>query len=163
MIFNEEAFCRLSDIMGGVSYAVSVDIQGFDDTTSEQYLNGQQAVTLMTYPLFNDGEKQRASIVGSLISSMVNQADGERLADGLDRNFNTIIDMVETNITAVDFKNRRNAIKFMFNYGTTISRFRIVTGEVTGNYFLIDESFPEEIKEEYFQDYQNGEVIDEDE
>ena len=44
----------------------------------------------------------------------------------------------------------------MLNYGTTISRFRIVTGTNTGNYFLMDESFPQEIKEEYFKDYQSG-------
>jgi len=156
VVFNEDAFCKLSDIMGGVSYAVSVDIQGFEDTTNEQFLNGKQIVTLLTYPLFNDGEKQRASIVGSLMSSMINQSDGERLSDSLDRNFNTLIDMVTTNITAVDYKAKKDAIQFMLTYGETISRFRMVTGTNTGDYFLIDESFPEEIKKEYFQDYQSG-------
>lgn len=156
VIFDEEAFCKLSDIMGGVSYAVSVDIQGFEDTTKEQFLNGKQIVTLLTYSLFKDGEKQRSTIVGSLMSSMINQSDGERLADSLDRNFNTLIDMVNTNITAVDYKERKDAIKFMLNYGTTISRFRMITGTNTGDYFLMDESFPKEIKEEYFKDYQEG-------
>lgn len=156
VIFDEEAFCKLSDIMGGVSYAVSVDIQGFDDSNTEQFLNGKQIVTLLTYPLFKDGEKQRASIVGSLMSSMINQADGTRIADSLDRIFNTLIDMVTTNITAVDYKEKKDAIQFMFNYGTTISRFRMATGVNTGDYFLMDESFPEEIKSEYFKDYQSG-------
>ena len=48
------------------------------------------------------------------------------------------------------------SIQFMLNYGTTISRFRMVTGTNTGNYFLMDESFPQEIKDEYFKDYQSG-------
>lgn len=156
VIFDENAFCKLSDIMGGVSYAVSVDIQGFDDTKKEQFLNGKQIVTLLTYPLFKDGEKQRASIVGSLMSAMINQSDGERLANSLDRNFNILIDMVNTNITAVDYKEKKDAIQFMLNYGTTISRFRMMTGTNTGNYFLMDESFPQEIKDEYFKDYQSG-------
>lgn len=160
VIFDENSFCKLSDIMGGVSYAVSVDIQGFEDTTNEQFLNGKQIVTLLSYPLFKDGEKQRASIVGSLMSSMINQADGERLADSLDRNFNTLVDMVTTDITAVDYRARKDAIKFMLTYGTTISRFRIMTGTNTGDYFLMDESFPKEIKEDYFQDYQSGKSED---
>lgn len=155
-IFDEEAMCKLSDIMGGVSYAVSVDIQGFEDSKNEQFLNGKQIVTLLTYPLFKDGEKQRSSIVGSLMSSMINQSDGKRLSDSLDRNFNTLIDMVNTNITAVDYREKKDAIQFMLTYGNTISRFRMITGTNTGEYFLMDESFPEEIKSEYFKDYQGG-------
>lgn len=150
MIFDSESFIKLCDIIGGVSYAVNVDIAGFEDTTDEQYLNGEQIVTLLTYPLFADGEVQRAYTASSLISTMINQADGTRLANDFDRNFNTIINMTNSNITAVDYKEKKGAIKTMFERGTSIARFRIASGTTATNDFIIDQSFCESLIDEYF-------------
>ena len=115
MIFNNDSFLKLSDIMGGVSYGVTVDIAGFQDTDKEQYLNGKQTISLLTYPMFSGGEVERASMCASVISAMINQADGPNLAKGLERNFNTLINMVESNISSGDFKERQYAVKFMLN------------------------------------------------
>lgn len=150
MIFDSEAFIKLCDIIGGVSYAVNVDIAGFEDTSDEQYLNGEQIITLLTYPLFADGEVQRAYTASSLISAMINQADGARLANDFDRNFNTIINMTDSNITAVDYKEKKGAIKTMFERGTSIARFRITSGTTATNDFIIDQSFCDSLIDEYF-------------
>lgn len=150
MKFDSEAFLKVCDIMGGVSYAVNVDIVGFEKTNKDQYLNGKQIQTLLTYSIFENGEEQRAYTASSLLSAMVNQADGQRIADSFDRNFNTIINMVETNITAVDYRNRKNAIKYMFERGSTIARFRIITGTSSAGDFIPDKSFAENVVKEYF-------------
>lgn len=150
MIFNPEAFIKLCDIIGGVSYAVDADIAGFEDASDEQYLNGSQILTLLTYPLFDGGEIQRAYTASSLISAMINQADGTRLANDFDRNFNTIINMTDSNITAVDYKEKKGAIKTMFERGSSIARFRIASGTTATNDFIIDQSFCDELIEEYF-------------
>ncbi len=148
--FNKEAFLKACDIMGGVSYSVKEEIVGFETTKQEQYLNGEQIYTYITYPMFEKGEEQRAYTTASLLSSMVNQADGKRLADGLDRSFNTIINLVDSDITAVDYKNRKTGIKYMLERGNAIARFRIVTGKTASGDFVPDYSFREGMKNEYF-------------
>lgn len=150
MIFNPDSFIKLCDIIGGVSYAVNVDIAELKKTSSEQYLNGSQILTLLTYPLFDGGEVQRAYTASSLISAMINQADGTRLANDFDRNFNTIINMTDSNITAVDYKEKKGAIKTMFERGTSIARFRIANGTEATNDYIIDQSFCDDLIEEYF-------------
>lgn len=149
--FNKEAFLKACDIMGGVSYTVNEEIVGFETTKQEQYLNGQQIYTYITYPMFDKGEEQRAYTTASLLASMVNQADGKRLADGLDRSFNTIINLVsDSDITAVDYKNRKTGIKYMLERGSAFARFRIVTGKTASGDFVPDYSFRESMINEYF-------------
>lgn len=109
MIFNEEAFLKLCDIAGGVSYAINEDIPGIEQTYNEQYLSGNKILKVITYPLFSGGEEQRAYTASSLISAMINQADGKRLSDNLDSSFNSIVNLTNTNITAVDYKNKKRA------------------------------------------------------
>lgn len=153
MKFNSDAFLKVSDIMGGVSYGVTADIIGFQNTDKEQYLNGQQTITLMTYSLFKGGESERASMAASVLSAMLNQSDGKMLADGFDRNFATIIDMIDTNISSVDYKKKEYAIKFMLNYGTSISHFSMITGTTSSNNFIMDQGYSKDIVDEYFTDH----------
>ncbi len=152
MKLNSEAFIKICDIMGGVSYAVDVEISGFEDTKAEQYLNGQQIQTLLTYSVFRDGEVQRAYTASSLLAAMVNQADGQRISDSLDRSFNTVINMVETDITSVDYKETKDAIKFMLERGTSIARFRIMNGTTSAGCFVPANDFADDMIKEYFSD-----------
>lgn len=152
MTFDSDAFLKICDILGGVSYTVREDIVGFEKTDKEQYLNGKQILTYLTYPMFEKGEEQRAYTASSLITSMVNQSDGQRLADGFDRNFNTIINLVDSDVTAVDYKNYKTAIKYMLERGTSIARFRIITGTTASDDFVPDSSFREDMIKEYFTD-----------
>lgn len=158
MVFDSNALIKLCDIIGGVSYAVNVDIADLKDTTSEQYLNGQQIFKLLTYPFFNDGEVQRAYTASSLFSAMINQADGNRIANDFDRNFNTIINMTKSDITAVDYKEKKIVIKTMFERGSSIARFRIANGTTATNDFIIDKSFCDSLISEYFIPSSSGEV-----
>lgn len=151
MTFNSEAFQKLCDIVGGVSYTVTVDIGGMEKN-KEQYLIGSKIQKLITYPLYSKGEQERAYTASSIISSMINQADGPRLASNLDGSFNTIINMVTSDITSVDYKNRKNGIKDMLNNGTTISRFRILEGEENSGEFIIDKDACRSMVDEYFND-----------
>ncbi len=150
MVFDEAAFLKLCDIAGGVTYGVEVDIPGIEMTKDDQYFTGDKILKILTYPLFEDGEEQRAYVTSSLISSMVNQADGKRLATNFDNNFNTIVNMTDTNITSVDYKDKKTGIKYMLSNGSTIARFRVITGTSSTGYFVIDRSFGDEIKKEYF-------------
>ncbi|MBP5577885.1 MAG: LCP family protein [Ruminococcus sp.] len=150
--FNGDAFKSACDIFGGVSYPVNADIAGFKNDGSNQYLNSDQALTFVTYTMFKDGESERAFTASSLISSMVNQADGQNIAGNLDLSFNTVINKLQTNITSVDFKEHKNAIKFMFEHGNSIAVTITVDGVISGSDFIISESFIKSIQEKYFGD-----------
>lgn len=151
MKFDSEAFIKLCDIMGGVSYTTGVNIAGFRPADEEQLLVGKQVQTYITYSMFSGGEVQRAYTASAVLSSMVNQVDGQRIADDFDRNFNTIINMVDTDITAVDYKNHKAVIKKMFERGSSIARFRVMEGTESEGEFVPDKSFNDSMKEEYFK------------
>ncbi|MBE6862668.1 MAG: LytR family transcriptional regulator [Ruminococcus sp.] len=150
MTFDREAFLKFCDIMGGVTYAINADIPGIQETNAEQYLSGSKILKVITYPFFSGGEEQRAYTASSIFSSMMNQADGKRLADNLDTSFTNLVNLTETDITAVDYKDKKTGTKYMLENGMTIARFRAITGTNASGSFIIDKAFGEEIKKEYF-------------
>ena len=62
--------------------------------------------------------------------------------------------MTVSDITAVDFDKRKNAIKYMFNYGDgegfALSIF--IDGEVAGNDFIPNTDYIKNLPDEYFAD-----------
>ncbi len=150
MKLDSEAFVKICDILGGVTYPISEDIAGFNGDGSDQYLNSEQVEKLITYSLFGDGEIERAYIASSVFSAMVNQTSGMRVSDNLDTSFNTIVNMADTNITAVDYKQHKVAIKGMLERGTSIASFLILNGEKAYEDFIPDADFFEDFREKYY-------------
>lgn len=150
MKFDSESFVKICNILGGVAYPISEDIAGFNGDGSNQYLNAEQIDRYVTYAAFKDGEVERAYNVSSIISAMVNQSSGVRIADGLDNTFNTLVNMTDTNITAVDYKNHKTAIKTMLERGGSIANFYILNGEVSYNDFIPSKSFIDDFKTTYY-------------
>lgn len=150
--FNSASLIKTCDILGGVTYPVKADIVGFKSDGSDQYLNSEQILKLITYSLFDDGEIQRAYIASSIAADMMNQADGARIADRLDDSFNTIINMSETDITSIDYKNRKVAVKNMLERGTKIASFLIMDGQKAEADFIPSSGFINNVVDEYFKD-----------
>ncbi len=149
---NGAALIKICDILGGVTYPVKADIIGFKSDGTDQYLNSEQILKLMTYSLFDDGEIQRAYVASSIAADMVNQADGNRIADRFDDSFNTIANMSDTNITSVDYKNRKVAIKNMLSRGTKIASFLIMDGQKADGDFIPSSGFINNVVDQYFKD-----------
>lgn len=150
MKLDSAALVKLCDILGGVTYPVSEDIAGFNGDGSDQYLNSSQIEKLITYSFFSGGEEERAYIVSSLVSAMMNQADGKRIADNLDNSFNTMVNLADTNITAVDYKKHKVAIKSMLEYGRTIGSFYIMEGSAAYDDYIASETFLNDFRERFF-------------
>lgn len=151
MKFDSPSLVKVCDILGGVTYPVSAEIAGFNADGKNQYLNAEQIDTLLTYAAYPDGEYERACSASSIIASMVNQANGMRLSDNLDNSFNTIVNMVDTNITAIDYKNHKTAIKNMLERGTSIANFFIMDGEVAYGEFIPSKKFIEDFVSTYYR------------
>lgn len=162
MKLDSAAFVKICDILGGVTYPVAEDIAGFNGDGSEQYLNSEQIFKLITYSLYGDGEVERAYVASSVFSSMINQTSGLRVSDNLDSSFNTVVNMADTDITAVDYRNRKAAIKSMLERGKSIASFLILSGEDAYEDFIPDEDFLNGFREKYFSyDESSGDEEDE--
>ncbi len=154
MTFGSDAFKRACDIMGCVSYPVDAEIAGLKSDGSFQNLNSEQMEIFITYSMFSGGESERAFKAASMLSYMVNGSDGKYVSDSLDNSFNTIINMtdVDSNITSVDYKNRKNAIKNMFEYGTSIAIAIQLDGTVADEDFMPSSELIKSIAEQYFSE-----------
>ena len=153
MQLNSDALIKICDILGGVTYPIPEDIAGFNGDGSEQYLNAELIERLITYTMYNNGESERAYVVSSVFAKMINASDGSRIAGNLDNSFNTIVNMASTNtnITAVDYKKRKVAIKYMLENGTTIASYYVMDGENAYSDFIPEESFFSDLRETYYK------------
>ena len=67
----------------------------------------------------------------------------------------TVVNIADTDITAVDYRNHKVAIKNMLTNGRAIASFLILEGEVSGEDFLPSESFLADLRSEYYS-YDEG-------
>lgn len=156
MKLNAEALIKISDILGGVSYPVGEDITGFNGDGSEQYLNSEQVERLITYTLYDGREVERAYVIGSVFSAMVNQNSGMRVSDNLDSSFKTVINMVDTDITNVDYQDSKVALKYMLENGNNIASFLVISGEDAYEDFIPSDSFFEDLRKKYYSYDESG-------
>ena len=152
MKFGDEGFKKACDIFGGVSYPVNADIAGFKNDGSSQFLNSDQALMFVTYTMFSDGESERAFTAASVVVSMINQTDGQYISDTIDNSFNSLINMTESNITSSDYKERKSAIKYLFEHGNAFAVAFSLNGTNASEDFIPSSSFIASIKEEYFSE-----------
>ncbi|MBQ3566841.1 MAG: LCP family protein [Oscillospiraceae bacterium] len=154
MTLNTESFKKICNVLGGVTYAVPKDVKTIAQADGEQYLSAEQAAEIISCANYSGGELQRISTASSLITAMVNQTSGERIAGNLDNIFNTIINMTESDISAIDYNNRKYAIKFMLKYSDPVdsesrsTRAQFITpyGKEDGKEFIADKYFADDIK-----------------
>lgn len=155
VVMHSDGFQKICSIFGGVYFLCPTGVKGFADSTTPQYLGPPQMEKLVTYPFFEKGEIDRSANTADMITEMVNvsDTDRERLLAAMDTNFKTIINMVDTDITSVDYNDHKNALRYMWTYGKTIASFRIVTGDPgeEEDVFLLSNNFYKTV-EEFFQD-----------
>lgn len=150
IILDSAAFQKLANIFGGVYYEVPAGTGGFTESSEPQYLGPAQMEKLMTYPLFENGEMQRSVVTADLITEMINQTDYDRIVSSMDGNFKTLINMMDTDISAIDYNNHKDALKYMYTYGSKLAEFRIAMGgsqEENEDVFILDGGFYESVAE----------------
>ncbi len=75
-----------------------------------------------------------------------------------------MVNLAETNITAVDYKQHKVAIKSMLEYGRTIGSFYIMEGEAAYDDYIASETFLNDFRERFFSynEEDDGEGEDDD-
>lgn len=141
---NEQSFQKICDILGGVNYYIPNDVKGFN--RGQMFMSSKQIQDLITHYEFNDDD--RCYIVGSVITSMLSQAMGERVAENLDTSFDALINIMDTDVTTIDYKKGKKAIQYMFNSDDYISQFKIPDGSYNAqNQFVVSDEFKAELTE----------------
>ena len=141
---NEQSFQKICDILGGVNYYIPNDVKGFN--RGQIFMSSKQIQDLITHYEFNDDD--RCYIVGSVITSMLSQAMGERVAENLDTSFDALINIMDTDVTTIDYKKGKKAIQYMFNSDDYISQFKIPDGSYNAqNQFVVSDEFKAELTE----------------
>ncbi|MDE6103056.1 MAG: LCP family protein [Oscillospiraceae bacterium] len=164
-VFDSESFKKACNIMGGVTYAVPKGVKGVPESDSEQYLSPEQIEKIISYGGYSGGEIQRISTASAIVTAMMNQTSGTRIAENLDNTFETLINLIKSNISAVDYNDKKYAIKFMLKYSDPVdsesnsARATFITpyGNETEKNFVADSSFADEIKM-YFEEAKADEV-----
>lgn len=154
LTMDTEGFKKVCNILGGVTFAVPKDVETVQQTDSEQYLSAEQIVEIVSSGNYSGGELQRISTVSSLVTSMTNQASGERIAGNLDNIFETVINMSDSDISAADYNDRKYAIKFMLKYSdpedselrSSRAQFLTPYGDTKNSDFIADKYFADDIK-----------------
>ncbi len=149
MIFNSESFQKICNIFAGAYYDVPNGLNGFTDSAEAQYLGPAQMEKLITYPMFEQGEMQRSTVAADLICEMINQTDYDRICASMDSHFKTMINMVKTDISAIDYSDMKSALKYMYTYGNNIAVFRVATGSMQkeDDVFILDSNFYQGVEE----------------
>jgi anionic cell wall polymer biosynthesis LytR-Cps2A-Psr (LCP) family protein len=155
MKLDANAFIKICDILGGVTYPVEEDIAGFNGDGSSQYLNSEQINKLVTYAMYAGGETDRAQRACSIIANMVNQSDLVRVSDNFDNSFNSIVNMTETDITAIDYKKHKVAIKTMLERGSAIATPLPMDGTDADSDFIPNQGFLNDFKDKFYTQYEN--------
>ena len=154
MVFDSDSFKITCDKLGCASYPVDVEMAGLKSDGTLQSLTSEQMETFITYSLFSGGEAERAFRAAHMLSYMVNGSDGMYISDSADSIFNEVINMVDSNITSVDYKNYKEAIKLLFSqkkqYGDNIAVAIQLDGTTADSDFMPSTNLIEQVVEQYF-------------
>lgn len=148
MKLNDESFSLICTALGGVNYNVPDGLKGLNEGT--QYLSSDFILKLISNKRFE--EDSRTVTIGNVLAEMISQTTGSRVVDALDYTFNSLINIVETDITFIDYDNQKDAIEYIFNSNQIKSSYRVPSGERIGEKpnegIKVDKAFIELLDEE---------------
>lgn len=152
---DTEGFKKICNVLGGVKdFEIPSCVKTDAIEDSSQYLSTEQIIDIVSCGSYPGGELDRISTVSALVTAMVNQTSGTRIAGNLDNTFETIINMADSNISEADYKDNKYAIKFMLENSdpedseesAERARFETVYGQMSGSDFIADKYFAEDIQ-----------------
>ena len=169
--FNTSSFETIIDIFGGVDFNVPYNLIYSNPATGEEtiikegrtYLDSNLMRKLLTYPNYKSGEEYRAKCLALIVTDMLNASIDEVFATHLDDYFSIVINSdIETDITAYDYEEVSEAMKYMAENSYNPATFVLSTGITNedGTYTL-ESSFIEIIPEWFLLDKGDDIILDE--
>lgn len=160
--FSSSGFETIVDIFGGVDFNVPYPLIYSNPDTGEEtiikegrgYLDSTALRKLITYPDFKSGEEYRAKCIALTVTDMLNASVDDMMASHLDEYFNLVVNSdVETDITAYDYQEVSEAMKYVAENAYNPAVFVLSTGVTNENgHYTLDESFTKNINEWFLLD-----------
>ncbi len=151
--FNRSSFSVIADIFGSIDYIIPYDLvydnPDTDETTviksGSRMLDSTDIRKVLTYPNYTQGEEYRTQCLGIIANELITRGttNAASFADNLDDYFVTIINSdIDTDITAYDYDDIDNAMKYVIRNSTAISSFILSSGTTNEDgQYIIDEKF----------------------
>lgn len=143
--FNDEAFSLICDVLGGVNYNVPDGLRGLNEGI--QYLSSEFIIKLITNKKL--AEEQRTVTVGNIASEMLTQTSGDRVVDALDYTFNKLINIVETDITSIDYTNQKEALIYLLTNNQFKSTYIVPDGSSSDGGIKVNDDFLSDMKKDF--------------
>lgn len=165
IVFSPDSFNWVCDkVFGSVSYQVDIEFKGVTGDGSTQTLDAEKILKYITYNKFSGGESERSNKAATLVQKMIQSSSGSRISQNLDVYFSTLFNMTAlTDITAADYNNYKDAIKYLLalpktndetqtiNTEDTINaNVSLIDGKAVGNDYIISSNFINNLPKEYF-------------
>ena len=148
IVFEESGFERFYDILGGVEVTVPTEIDGLPDPNTLQSLNGAQFFKLMAYD-YNGDETQRCIINSFLIAQLLNQAENARILESLDATATNLVDLANTDISAMVYQKHEHAVKFLLRFAPISAASIVPTVNTSGEGYVLSEECRKEILDDF--------------
>ena len=143
--FNDEAFSLICDVLGGVNYNVPDGLRGLNEGI--QYLSSEFIIKLITNKKL--AEEPRTVTVGNIASEMLTQTSGDRVVDALDYTFNKLINIVETDITSIDYTNQKEALIYLLTNNQFKSTYIVPDGSSSDGGIKVNDDFLSDMKKDF--------------
>ncbi len=147
---DSAGFQKICSVFGNVSCLVTIHDENLKPDDVSQDLDATQLETLLTSVNFYS-EGERTAVIGQTIAQLINQSDSKRIASNVDGYFSAAIGSVTSNITAMDFTDRRHAIVYVLQQSAAPAMSYTVFGTESDGIFTMSESYPEQLKEIFMQ------------
>ncbi|WP_044975418.1 LCP family protein [Ruminococcus sp. HUN007] len=119
--FDDKSLSILCDTLGGINFNVPEGLKGLNAGT--QFLDSTFIIKLITNPKY--AEDARTVATGNLFADMLGGTSTKISADMIEYAYTKDIDLVETDITALDYDNQKSAIEYMFSSTQYVSTYRV--------------------------------------
>lgn len=141
-------FITAAAAVGSIEFDIAQELTIHDGnlpvtlSAGRHLLDGRQIAALIQYENYPGGEMQRADITAQLVSAAINQRIDIVDSTLADRIFETVINLVDTDITFADFERRRNAARMMSGAGGEIARILTLQGQFSpdGARFILSDT-----------------------
>lgn len=147
---DSTGFQKVCSVFGNVSCLVSIHDENLRPDDVSQDLDTAQLETLLTSMNFYS-EGERTAVIGQTIAQLINQSDSKRIASNVDGYFSAAIGSVTSNISAIDFTDRRHAILYVLQQSEAPAMSYTVFGTESDGIFTMSESYPAQLKEIFMQ------------
>ncbi len=140
--FNDESLSVLCDALGGINYNVPDGLKGLNAGT--QFLDSSFIIKLIANPKYD--EKARTVAIGNVFSDMLGGTSIKITADMIEYAYNKDIDIVETDITAIDYENQKSALEYILGSSSYTSTYRVPSGKDTQQGILLEKDALKQLK-----------------